>query len=77
LTQNQGKDPRQTVKLYLQSTYFEWPETRSFLSKGAQDQVVLEPDFVSAAHNLQNWKVTKAWAEEFPSLVRLVNVQDA
>jgi hypothetical protein len=64
------------VKLYMKSTVFKWPESRTFLSRSINNEVILDPEFVSAAHKLENWQVTRAWADEFPDLVPLVNVGD-
>ncbi|KIW01379.1 uncharacterized protein PV09_07147 [Verruconis gallopava] len=76
LTQNQGKDPRQTVKLYMEHVRFNWPESRTFLARNVKNEVVLDAEFVAATYKLENWSLSKAWAEEFPLLTHLVKPQD-
>ncbi|TWU70913.1 hypothetical protein ED733_000319 [Metarhizium rileyi] len=72
ICQNQNKDSRHTVDLYMRSIKLNWPAEKQLLSTVFGSAVELHPDFEATVCDLGSWTLESPWTEAFEGLKRYV-----
>ncbi|KAF2190083.1 hypothetical protein K469DRAFT_438114, partial [Zopfia rhizophila CBS 207.26] len=65
-----------SARKYIEAMRFSWPEGKDLILKSDGGGIVLNPEFESYVFSLENWKISRSWADDHPELVHLVNVED-
>ncbi|KAF5121832.1 hypothetical protein E5D57_012302 [Metarhizium anisopliae] len=73
LCQNQNKDSRHSVDLYIRSIKLHWPLEKPLLCTDSGGAVELHPDFEATVCDAQSWTLVSPWAEAFEHLKMHVN----
>jgi hypothetical protein len=68
LCQNQNKDSRHCVDLYMRSIKLHWPAQKELLCKGESGAFELHPDFEATVCDARNWSLVSPWADAFGHL---------
>ncbi|KID93482.1 bZIP transcription factor, partial [Metarhizium majus ARSEF 297] len=68
LCQNQNKDSRHSVDLYMRSIQLHWPPEKPLLCTDPGGAVELHPDFEATVCDAQSWTLVSPWAEAFEHL---------
>lgn len=63
--------------MYTQAIQFTWPKDKELIIQSPRDGVILNPDFESYVVSLENWTISRSWADNYPQLAHLVNVEGA
>ncbi|OAL45723.1 hypothetical protein IQ07DRAFT_575371 [Pyrenochaeta sp. DS3sAY3a] len=66
-----------SVLMYTQAVRFSWPDSKELIIKSCGGAMVLNPNFESYVVSLENWKISCSWADRYPELAHLVNVEGA
>lgn len=53
---------------------FRWPAEREFVTVSSQGELLLHPCFEREVYCYENWRLGGEWAQVFPRLTGLVNL---